>query len=98
MAASPASKSPGLSFARGSLVSDPVIPGGSGCGASGANGSACTSFCDAAGEGDGELVCANVLTAKQAHKRTQAATNLKVITCTRFIVSPLEGSPRALIA
>ncbi len=38
IAASPASYSPGVSLARGSFASDPVIPGGSagaGCGANG---------------------------------------------------------------
>src|SRR5438128_3489462 len=57
---SPASYIPGLSLARGSLASEPVIPAGNGGAGCGANGFA---FCGAAGvaDGDGEDVCACVL-------------------------------------
>src|SRR6266566_4120220 len=66
---SPASYIPGLSLARGSFASEPVIPAGNGGAGCGANGFA---FCGAAGVadgvGDGEGVCACVLLAKHEHK------------------------------
>src|SRR5215213_7488801 len=94
IAASPASKIPGERWARGSLASEPVIPGGSGFARSGANGSASASF-DFSGvvvgscAGDGDGVCASVLAAKQEHNAREAISSLKAIALTRFIVSPL---------
>src|SRR5437588_3312111 len=88
-AASPASYMPGLSFARGSLTSEPVMPagiGGAGCGANGSTGCGAAGVAD--GAGDGEDVCANVFAAKPEHKTTKATNNWKVVVCTRFIFPP----------
>src|SRR5713101_7482687 len=73
IAASPASYMPGDNFARGSLTSEPVMPAGSGGAGCGANG-----FCGAAGVGEGDGVCANVLAAKHEQKTTKATNNRKV--------------------
>src|SRR5205823_14877625 len=66
---SPASYIPGLSLARGSFASEPVIPAGNDGAGCGANGFA---FCGAAGvadgRGDGEEVCAKVFAAKHETK------------------------------
>src|SRR5437870_9923201 len=73
---SPASYIPGLSLARGSLASEPVMPagsGGAGCGANGFAGGAA-----GVAAGDGEDVCANVLAAKAEPKTTKATNNCKV--------------------
>src|ERR1044072_8059733 len=91
IAVSPASKIPGVNFARGSLTSEPVIPGGSGCAGSGANGSVGSSLvasCD--GDGDGDGVCAMVAATKHEHKTNEAINKRKAISCTRLIVSPLK--------
>src|SRR4030095_6112240 len=94
IAAAPASKTPGASVARGSLMSEPVIPAGNGCGCSGANGFACSCLVlsgvfAASGDGDGDGVCANVAAAKHEHKTSEANSKCKVMSCTRLIVSPL---------
>src|SRR5207244_3592856 len=82
-AASPASYMPGLRFARGSFTSEPVMPGGSGGAGWAANGLAGAAGV-ADGEGDGEVVCAKVLAAKQEHKTTKATNNWKVTVRTRL--------------
>src|SRR5260370_42187752 len=76
IAASPASYMPGLSFARGSLASEPVMPagnGGAGCGANGFTGAAGV----ADGAGDGEVVCACALIENQQHKTSEANSILR---------------------
>src|SRR5712692_10379857 len=85
-AASPASYMPGLSFARGSLTSEPVMPVGSGGAGWGANGFAGGAAGVADGAGDGDDVCACVLIEKQPHKTSEANKARKAILCTRFIV------------
>src|SRR5215212_7187180 len=99
IAASPASYNPGDSLARGSLVSEPVIPAGSGGADSRANGfpPSWLAGLDSGvgvgeGCGDGEAVCASVLAAKHEHKIRAAVSKRKAIVCTRFIVSPLRVS------
>src|SRR5262249_24912931 len=80
---SPASYTPGDSFAHGSLVREPVMPAGS-CGAGwGAKG-----FVGCAGVGDGEGVCANAFA---ANKKTEATAMSRTLVRMWFIVSPLEG-------
>src|SRR5689334_19531849 len=82
---SPASYTPGVSFARGSFASEPVIPagkGGAGCGANGFSG------CAGVGDGDGDGVCANKFA---ANKKTDATAMSKRLVRMWFIVSPLEG-------
>src|SRR4030081_2470128 len=95
--ASPASYIPGVSLARGSLASEPVIPAGRGGAGSGANGFAppfwlaglvSGAAVDAGGEGEGEGVCACVPLAKHDQKTREATSKRKVIVRTRFIVSP----------
>src|SRR6266852_9792822 len=86
IAASPASYIPGVSWARGSAVSEPVIPAGRGGAGSGANGFAGGAAGVAAGDGDD--VCANVFATKHEHKRIEATSKRKAKVCTRFIVSP----------
>src|SRR4029453_10530997 len=100
IAASPASKIPGVNFARGSLVSAPVIPGGSGAAGSGANGSACACLSAGvvSGDGDGDGVCAWLCVAKQKHKTREATSKRKDMVCTRFIISPLGGFHPAFFA
>src|SRR5882672_5670500 len=94
---SPASYIPGVSLARGSAGSDPVIPAGSGGAVARANGfpRSWLAGLDSgvfveSGDGDGEVVCASVLAAKHAHKTREAVSKRKAIVCTRFIVSPLK--------
>src|SRR5712692_3057563 len=93
---SPASYIPGVSLARGSAASEPVIPAGRGGAGSGANGFAppfgvaglfSGGLADS-GDGDGEVVCACVLTERQQPKTAEAIRTRKAILCTRFIVSP----------
>jgi hypothetical protein len=70
---SPASYTPGVSFARGSFASDPVMPagsGGAGCGANGFSG------CAGVGDGDGDGVCANAFA---ANRTIEATTMSKVL-------------------
>src|SRR5581483_8411289 len=85
IAVSPASYTPGESFARGSFTFDPVMPsgrGGAGCGANG--------FAGAAGVGDGEGVCASAPAARHELKKNEATTKRKATVRTRFIVPPLR--------
>src|SRR6266853_188289 len=87
--ASPASYSPGVSLARGSFASDPVIPGGSVGAGSGANGflsSSSPSAC-CAGGGVGGVCARSRLTPE--HKRIAATATRKAKLGTRFIASPL---------
>src|SRR4051812_13181096 len=97
IAASPALSIPGDRRLRGSPVSEPVIPAGSGGADSGANGfppswSAGLASGVGVGEGcgDGRGVCASVLTAKHEHKTREAVNKRKAILCPRLIVSPLQ--------
>src|SRR4051812_15903228 len=97
IAASPASYIPGDSLARGSPVSEPVIPAGSGGAGSRANGFPPSWLAGldsgafmGSGDGDGEVVCASVLAAKHEHKTREAISKRKAIVCTRLIVSPLQ--------
>src|SRR5438132_14401480 len=79
---SPASYMPGLSFARGSLTSEPIMPagsGGAGCGANGFAGGAAAGVA----AGDGEDVCAKVLMEKHQHKISEANSNRKAIVGTQ---------------
>src|SRR3979409_2450601 len=93
IAASPASYIPGVSLARGSAVSDPVIPAGRGGAGSGANGfappfwlAALVSGAVLDGGGDeGEGVCACVPLAKHDQKTSEATSKLKAMVVTRFI-------------
>src|SRR5262245_39771984 len=95
IAASPASYIPGLSEARGSVASDPVMPAGNGGAGWGANGFAgaglaglvSAGFADS-GAGDGEVACASVLLAKHEHKITEVTSKRRVVMRIRFIVSP----------
>src|SRR5213078_1245081 len=95
-AASPASKTPGANLKRGSFTSEPVIPGGSGCAFSGANGFACcclvavSGALAASGDGDGDGVWAIVLATKDEDKTSAASSKRKAISLTRYIVSPLR--------
>ncbi len=89
--ASPASYSPGVSLARGSFASDPVIPAGSVGAGSGANGflsssSSSLSACCAGGGVAG--VCARTRLTPE-HKRIAATAIRKAKLGTRFIASPL---------
>src|SRR2546423_15686830 len=100
-AASPASYIPGVSLARGSAVSEPVIPAGRVGAGSGANGFAppfwlaglvSGAVVDGGGdegEGEGEGVCACVAVAKHDQNKREGTSKRKAILCTRFIVSPL---------
>src|SRR6267378_433043 len=100
IAASPASYIPGVSLARGSLGSEPVIPAGRGGAGSGANGFAppfwlaglvSGAFVDGGDDaGEGEGVCACVPVAKQDQKIREATSNRKAMVVTRFIISPLK--------
>src|ERR1700694_2373715 len=97
IAASPASYIPGVSLARGSLASEPVMPAGRGGAGAGANGFAppfwsaglvSGAFVDG---GDGEGVCACAPVAKHDQKTSEATSKLKAMVVTRFIVSPLKS-------
>src|SRR5262245_26234358 len=96
IAASPASKTPGVSFVRGSFTSEPVMPGGNGFACSGANGSCCCAAGGLSGffvgscDGDGDAFCANVVIAKHEDKARAVNRKRKAVVCTRFIVSPLR--------
>src|SRR6266852_9719442 len=92
IAASPASYIPGVSLARGSAESEPVIPAGRGGAGSGANGFAppfwlaglvSGAVVDGGDEGEGEGVCACVLLAKHEHKTKDAINERKAMVCTR---------------
>src|SRR3954468_12734084 len=85
---SPASKIPGVSLARGSVASEPIIPGGKAGAGSAANGFTPSSVFCFAGEGDAEGACAWLLPAKHAVKTSEAIN--KAVMCTRFISSPLR--------
>ena len=94
---SAASYIPGASVARGSVVSEPIIPAGRGGAGSGANGFASPfwlaglvsgAFVDG---GDGEAVCACVFAAKHEPKTTKATNNWKVTVRTRIIGFPLRS-------
>src|SRR5713226_1275422 len=95
---SPASYMPGVSLARGSIASEPVIPAGRGGAGSGANGFAPPFWLAGlvsgalvdSGDGDGEVVgvCACVLIEKPTHKTSEASSTRKAMLFTRFIVSP----------
>src|SRR6266404_5493951 len=92
IAASPASYIPGDNFARGSLMSEPVMPagsGGAGCGAKGFAGAAGV----ADGAGDVVDVCDSVLIEKPTPKTSVANSIRKAIVCTRFIISPPKVFP-----
>src|SRR5436309_12186692 len=89
---SPASYIPGVSLARGSLASEPVIPAGSGGADSRANGFPLPWLAGLVsgafeGGGDGEAVCACVLIEKKQHKTSEVNSTRKVMLCTRFIIS-----------
>src|SRR6185503_4217417 len=100
---SPASYIPGASLARGSFVSEPVIPAGRGAAGSGANGFSSAFWSAgfvsagfaASGDGDGDGVCAWILVAIHKHNRREVTNRRKAMVCTRFIVSPGWVSPFA---
>src|ERR1700687_1156353 len=100
IAASPASYIPGVSLARGSLASEPVIPTGRGGAGSGANGFPppfwLAGFVSGAfvGSGDGDGVCACVGAAKHDQKTREAMSKRKAMVVSRFIVSPLRFFPQ----
>ena len=95
---SPASYIPGARLARGSAVSEPVIPAGSGGADSGANGfwlaGLVSGVLMTSGDGEGEGVCAGVLLAKHDHKKMEATNSRKAMVCTRFMSSPLKVFPK----
>src|SRR5213594_768698 len=98
---SPASYIPGVSLARGSLASEPVIPAGSGGADARANGflfswldGLFSGAFEGSGDGDGEAVCACVLIDKKQHKTSEVNSTRKVMLCTRFIISPPKSFSR----
>src|SRR5439155_25641257 len=101
---SPASYIPGVSLARGSVASEPVIPAGRGGAGSGANGFAPPFWVAGlvsgafVGGGDDEGVCARALIEKQQPKTNEANSILKAIPCIRFTISPPKIFPATCFA
>src|SRR6266851_5004725 len=101
---SPASYMPGVSLARGSIASEPVIPAGRGGAGSGANGFAPPFWLAGlvsggladSGDGDGEVVCACVLIEKQQPKTSEANSPRKAMLYARFIVTPPKIFPASI--
>src|ERR1041384_105862 len=78
-AASPALENPGVNLLRGSLMSEPVIPGGSVGAGSGANGF------DGVGDGDGDGVWANAVATKHEHRKREVISKAII----RFMIFPI---------
>src|SRR5579859_3315876 len=86
---SPASYSPGVSLARGSLASDPVIPAGSDGAVSGANGFSFSSLGACAGGGVAGFCSCACTQLVPKHKISAAPATPRATRWTGFIVSPL---------
>jgi hypothetical protein len=82
-AASPASSNPGFNLDRGSLASEPAIPGGSVGAGSGANGFDGVGD----GDGDGDGVWPNVVAARHVHRKREVTIKRKAIN--RFMIFPI---------